>query len=138
MIQKLDGFSQNLASGMSRRKAFWQLLTGAGALSGLALLTTQKASAALNTTDCTAACFSQAGLFYTDCLDDMLTGEDDEWADAPPKTFIDAFNICFPAQNLAYSDCLAFSEYVCKPKTCGQISYDVTPFDVEVTFATCV
>src|ERR1700736_6144270 len=96
MSERLDSFSRKLATGVSRRKAFWQLLTGAGGLGALALVTTQKASA--DSAACPAMCFQQATLAYTDCVEDTVG--DDPMA---------AFSICLPIEMLAYQQCVSFS-----------------------------
>src|ERR1700722_15341424 len=61
MQKSIDLLSKNLASGMSRRKAFWQFITGLGAVGALGTLGGKKANAASNTNLlCTIMCNTQA------------------------------------------------------------------------------
>jgi hypothetical protein len=61
MQKSIDLLSKNLASGMSRRKAFWQFITGLGAVGALGSLGAKKASAASNVNLlCTIGCSTQA------------------------------------------------------------------------------
>jgi hypothetical protein len=125
MSERIDGFSRKLASGMSRRKAFWQLFTGAGGLGALALVTTQKASA--DDASCPTQCFQQAQLAYTDCVEDTL-GE--------PLPSTNNFFICLPVETIAYQQCLGFSA-ACPSGKCAVIQYTVTPGEIDVTGYTC-
>ena len=71
MNKTLDDFSRNLATGMSRRKAFLKFLGGAGALG---FLTLGKAKAGAGTPkapsigQCEAACVIEAGELLKGCL----------------------------------------------------------------------
>jgi hypothetical protein len=67
MSKSVDDFSKNLASGMSRRGAFWKLLAGIGTL-GFLGGATKKASAAK--VDCVNLCVTLADEVYLDCMFD--------------------------------------------------------------------
>ena len=122
MIAKIDNFSRNLASGMSRRKAFWQLLAGAG---GLGLLATQKASA--NAAGCPAFCFQQASVAYNDCIEDSLEV-------TPPIPFGTILIGCLAGYSLINSECMAFST-TCKSGFCASVPYTVNPGEIDITGA---
>src|ERR1700736_5786044 len=115
MTETLDTFSRKLASGVSRRKAFWQLLTGAG---GLAFLATQKAAA--NDVSCPTVCFQQASIAYSECITDGLE-------DNPGASYFEVLLICLGQEGLLYDTCLARS-VSCPKGQCPQIEWH---FDVE-------
>jgi hypothetical protein len=123
----VDDFSRKLASGMSRRKAFWQLLAGAG---GLALLATQKASAtaANNNADCTQSCFNQTSIAFTQCIEDGLET-------ATP--FITILTGCLSSEGLVYDACLATSR-TCSPGKCAQVKFTVNPGEIDIISVACV
>jgi hypothetical protein len=125
MTERIDDFSRKLASGMSRRKAFWQLLTGAG---GLALLTTQKASA--DSVGCPSFCFQQASYAYSQCSEDLQEVD-------PAIPFIQIFGLCLGAYGQIYQFCLTQSA-TCPAKMCTQINYTVTNGEINVQSLTCV
>jgi len=68
MQKSIDLLTKNLASGMSRRKAFWQFITGLGAVGALGSLGAKKAKAASNVNlMCTIMCSTQAQEITTVC-----------------------------------------------------------------------
>jgi len=71
MNKTLDDFAKNLASGMSRRRAFWKFLAGAG---GLGLLSGRRAKAGSgfpsNPANCGPFCLDVACVAYSHCLQD--------------------------------------------------------------------
>jgi hypothetical protein len=69
MSKSVDDFSKNLASGMSRRGAFWRLLAGVGAL-GFLGVAPQKAIADKRVSDCVNYCVTLADEAYMDCIFD--------------------------------------------------------------------
>jgi len=64
MSKKLDQLSRNIASGMSRRKAFWSFITGAGAAGALA----GTAFGGDHFDDCEDYCEAQALAFQRICM----------------------------------------------------------------------
>ena len=64
MSEKLETLSRDLASGMSRRRAFWQFVTGLGVIGAL---TGRKAKAAQNIA-CYDFCGAQAQILMNLCL----------------------------------------------------------------------
>ena len=115
MTERIDNFSRSLASGVSRRKAFWQILTGVG---GLGLLATQKAAA--NDVSCPTACFQQASIAYSECITDGLE-------DNPGASYFEVVLICLGQEGILYDECLARSVKCGKGK-CAQITWS---FDEE-------
>lgn len=67
MSKSLDQLARNLASGMSRRKALWQFVSGLGVV---AALTGRKAYA--RSPFCAGFCAAQAEIFYGLCLEASL------------------------------------------------------------------
>jgi hypothetical protein len=67
MSKPLDQLARNLASGMSRRKALWQFVSGLGVV---AALTGRKAYA--KSPFCAEFCAVQAEIFYGLCLEASL------------------------------------------------------------------
>ena len=65
MNKTLDDFSKNLAGSMSRRKAFWKFLAGAGVVG---FLGTRKAKAGLPPPAPTPPCVQVAAEAYACCL----------------------------------------------------------------------
>jgi len=65
MSKSLDLLSRNLASGMSRRKAFWSFVTSLGAIGAL---TGRKASADESYGICDDFCAIQAAAFLRACV----------------------------------------------------------------------
>ena len=64
MKKTLDDFSKNLASGMSRRKAFTKFLAGAGVLGFLG-----RGKVKAQTTACGPICLQEAMAAYQTCLE---------------------------------------------------------------------
>jgi hypothetical protein len=67
MSKSLDQLARNLASGMSRRKALWQFVSGLGVV---AALSGRKAYAGESC--CAEFCAAQAEIFYALCLEASL------------------------------------------------------------------
>ena len=127
MSEKLDDISRVLASGVSRRKAVWQLLTGAG---GLALFGTKKASA--NDAKCASFCFQGASVAFTDCMEDSS-----DPAGNYPKDFFGALIYCLGFQGEFYNSCTQFS-LGCPSGKCGMVVIDQSPGEIDFHGDGCV
>jgi hypothetical protein len=66
MSKSLDQLAKNLASGMSRRKAFWSFLGGVGAIGALS---SRKALANGRRESCGDFCEQQADIFRSLCIE---------------------------------------------------------------------
>jgi len=98
MSKAIEQLSKNLAIGMSRRKALWRF-TGLGAIGGLGLLTSQKASA--------QNCFFELEEAYSACLGTGGSGSE-----------------CLAQAECAYGGCISGHETeICDGK-CVDISTD--------------
>ena len=68
MSKAIDTLSKNLASGMSRRKALWQFITGLGAVGAVGVLGAKKAKASQAVSlACQIFCNTQAQEILTIC-----------------------------------------------------------------------
>jgi hypothetical protein len=67
MSKSIDQLSKNLASGMSRRKALWQFVTGLGAVGAVGVLGAKKGKAATTSLECQIFCNTQAQEILTIC-----------------------------------------------------------------------
>jgi hypothetical protein len=64
MSNSLDQLARNLASGMSRRKALWQFITGLGVVAAFTGRKAYAGTAGL----CSGFCEEQAHIFYEQCI----------------------------------------------------------------------
>jgi len=102
MNESLDLLSKNLASGMSRRKALWQFVSGLGALG---LLTGRKAKADTGLV-CEIWCNTQKTLFLNACLNVQASN-------------VERAVICNAAATLFLSACITNSDK-CKVGKCAE------------------
>ena len=130
MSEKLDRISRTLAGGMSRRKAFWQLLTGAGAATGLALLTPQKAGA--NAASCPSWCFQQSNIAFTDCMEEAF-----DLNYLNPVPFIVIISACLSFEGRVLDACTRLS-LACPPTMCRSILITQGPGEIDFKAGPCV
>jgi hypothetical protein len=102
MNESLDLLSKNLASGMSRRKALWQFVSGIGALG---LLTGRKAKADTGLV-CEIWCNTQKTLFLNLCLQSYASN-------------VERQVICNAAATVFLSACITNSDK-CKVGKCAE------------------
>ncbi len=108
MSKSLDQLARNLASGMSRRKALWQFVSGLGVV---AALTGRKAYA--NSPFCAEFCAVQAEIFYGLCLEASLNCGPGCCAEF---TLV-GFNSTFPIGVTLNSTTINSGPFICVPIT---------------------
>ena len=130
MQKHFDEFSRKLAGGVSRRRALWQTLTGAGGL-GLLASTNAAATPTSRTFDpsCPGSCFQQSNIAFTACVEDVLVK-------CPSTPFGAVIGICIGVQTALYQKCLTAS-LCCPPGLCATVYYTLGNGDIKVNNVTC-